>query len=558
MVTFCAQTQNTMSGKSHKKKVSIKSSTTASPIKELPDLIITGESFQDENGNNFIDAGEPSEINLTIQNIGKGTAQDVEIRTAIKNGNIPGLQFVKSIKLGNIDPNTSKEVKIAIDAGSTVTEGMAEFNIEVIEARGFDAYPLIMKVETKEFATPRLIVADAAFSTEDGGIIKLNYPIVLEVIVQNIGQGYANSIIADFTLPNANCFPLGEQTRYSLENLAPGESKKLEYLFTASRRYTLDNIPVRVKVTETSGKSTKDTVFKVGLEQRLIARNEVAISGRKTIAPTIAIASLSADIDKNIPSQKKNYPYRYALIIGNEDYSTYQRGISSEANVDYARTDAKIFKEYALKTLGVEPTNCFLLLDATTGELLQKIDLISKLAAKSPNKSEIIFYYAGHGLPDEKTKAPYLIPVDVSGTNLSAAIKLEEIYKKFSEANAKRVTVFLDACFSGGGRESGLLAARGVKVKPKNNLITGNMVVFSASSGEQSALPYKTKEHGMFTYYLLKKIQDSKGQINYGELSDYVSSNVSIQSLKINQKEQDPKVNVSVDVQEEWKTWSFH
>ncbi len=559
VVAICGYSQEPMSGKSYKKKITIKGSTTHSSIKELPDLIITGESFLDVNGNNFIDAGETSEIKLTVQNIGKGVAQDVEVITSIKSGNIPGLQCQKIINLGNIDPNSSKEVSVAIDASIEVPEGLAEFNIEVLEARGFDAYPLIMKVETKKYATPCLIVADAAFSTEDGGMIKLNYPIVLEVIVQNIGQGHGNSVVADFTLPNANCFSLGEQTRYNLENLVPGESKKLEYLFTANRRYTLDNIPVRVKITETSGKFTRDTVLKVGLEQRLIARNEVAISGRET-TPTaaIAIASLSADIDKNIPIQDKKYPYRYALIIGNEDYSRYQRGIASESNVDFARTDARIFKEYAVKTLGVEPTNCFLLLDATAGELLQKIDLVSKLAAKSPEKSEIIFYYAGHGLPDEKTKDPYLIPVDVAGTNLSAAVKLEEIYKKFSEADAKRVSVFLDACFSGGGRESGLLAARAVKVKPKSNLITGNMVVFTASSGEQSALPYKEKEHGMFTYYLLKKIQDSKGQLNYEELSEYVSSNVSIQSLKINQKEQDPTVNVSIDVQEEWKQWRFH
>ncbi len=39
--------------------------------------------------------------------------------------------------------------------------------------------------------------------------------------------------------------------------------------------------------------------------------------------------------------------------------------------------------------------------------------------------------------------------------------------------------------------------------------IRGNMVVFSASSAEQSALPFANEKHGMFTYYLLKKFQES-------------------------------------------------
>jgi uncharacterized caspase-like protein len=119
------------------------------------------------------------------------------------------------------------------------------------------------------------------------------------------------------------------------------------------------------------------------------------------------------------------------------------------------------------------------------------------------------------------------------------------------------VTVFLDACFSGGARGQGLVAARGVKIKPKEESLNGKLVVFSASSGDQSSLPYKEKGHGIFTYFLLKKLQDSKGEVSYKELSDYLRSQVSLQSVVINSKEQDPQTNVSPSAVAEWEKWKL-
>ncbi|MBN2174740.1 MAG: caspase family protein [Bacteroidales bacterium] len=545
-----------ISGKSGKKKITF-TTTERSVVTQLPDLIITGEKFIDENQNNFINANEDCQIRMNIENIGEGVAEQVKVKVALKNNDIQGLSFKKMVDLGNLQPNSSTEVTIPIKGEVNLQEGLAEFQIEVQENRGFDAFPLEIKIETKEFAKPNVIVADAEFSTEDGGLIKLNYPINLKVIVQNIGEGDAKDVVTDFKLPNANCVFLGEQNRHNLGNLGRGETKELEFLFTATRRYTLNEIPVMVDISESLNKYARDTTLFVGLEQRLTAKNEVVISGIATTSPDIHIASLSSEVDKNIPVNRTKHPYRYALIIGNEDYAKFQRGLETETNVEFARKDAEVFMDYAVKTLGVDEINAHLLKDATTGEIYQKIDLLSKLASKTGEQAEIIFYYAGHGLPDEITRAPYLIPVDVSGTNLSAAIKLEDIYKKFAESEAGRVTIFLDACFSGGGRDAGLLAARSVKVKPKENMIFGNLAVFSASSGEQSALPYENEQHGMFTYYLLKKLQETKGDVTYGDLADYIMQNVSIESLRVNQKEQDPVVNVSPDVDQVWRSWNF-
>jgi hypothetical protein len=264
-----------------------------------------------------------------------------------------------------------------------------------------------------------------------------------------------------------------------------------------------------------------------------------------------------SDVDKNIPSISAKRQYLFALIIGNEDYSSFQNGLSSEVNVAYAANDARIFKEYANKTLGVPEENTILLLNARAIEMNRAITKMNLFAKNSNGKAEIIVYYAGHGFPDEMTKDPFLMPVDVSGSDLQFAVKLNDLYKKMTEFPTQRVTIFLDACFSGGGRGAGLVAARGVKIKPKETQLSGNLAVFTSSSGDQSSLSYKDEQHGMFTYFLLKKIKETKGKVTYKELADYLSEQVGLNSIRVNEKEQNPQINISPEAQSVWEAWSL-
>ena len=54
------------------------------------------------------------------------------------------------------------------------------------------------------------------------------------------------------------------------------------------------------------------------------------------------------------------------------------------------------------------------------------------------------------------------------------------------------------------------------------------------AQGDETAYLYKEQRHGMFTYYLLKKLQETKGEATLGEISDYVTSEVRKQSIVIN------------------------
>lgn len=264
-----------------------------------------------------------------------------------------------------------------------------------------------------------------------------------------------------------------------------------------------------------------------------------------------------SDVDVDIPVNASAKGNTYALIVGNEDYSSSQTDINAEVNVEFAENDARTFREYCVKTLGIPEKNVKLLVNATGSRMMQNLDLISKIAKASEGKAELIFYYAGHGLPDEQTKEPFLIPVDVNGTDLTYAVKLADVYKKLTENPAMRVIAFIDACFSGGARNQGLVAIRGVKVRPKEELVGSNLVVFTSSSGDESSAAYKEMKHGLFTYYLLKKLQQTKGDCTYAELDEYLRKEVSINSLVVNKRQQTPQVVGGPDVGDSWKEWKI-
>ena len=286
-------------------------------------------------------------------------------------------------------------------------------------------------------------------------------------------------------------------------------------------------------------------------------------STQTPIAPPISLQNQAytflqrSDVDNGIPEAGRTFSNRYALIIGNEDYTSFQRELTSEANVAYARDDASAFKAYAVKTLGIPERNITFLMDATSGVMRQGLTKMNLIAKNSGGDAEVFVFYAGHGLPDGNTKEPYLMPVDVSGKYINLAIPLREFYAQLTEHPTQRVTVFLDACFSGGARNQGLVAARGVRITPKDESVKGNMIVFAASAADESALPYTEKNHGLFTYYLLQKLKDTEGRIKYTEMAEYLEKHVALESVIVNNKEQHPKTILSPEILNTWQTWEF-
>ncbi|MBQ9231234.1 MAG: caspase family protein [Prevotella sp.] len=269
------------------------------------------------------------------------------------------------------------------------------------------------------------------------------------------------------------------------------------------------------------------------------------------VAPTPKEEEVMVDVDVNLPTTNVSNDNTFAVIIANEHYQDV-------AAVPYANNDGTIFAEYCRKSLGLPATNVHLVKDATLNNMKREINWLKQVSHAYKGSAKIIVYFAGHGIPDEATRNAYLLPVDGFATDITTGYSLQALYATLGDLQAKSITVLLDACFSGSMRDGGMMAsARGVAIKAKNSAPKGNMVVFSAASGEETAYPYKEKHHGLFTYYLLKKLQMSKGNISLGDLQSYVTEEVAKKSIVVNGKSQTPTISFSATVGEDWKKWNF-
>lgn len=269
-------------------------------------------------------------------------------------------------------------------------------------------------------------------------------------------------------------------------------------------------------------------------------------TGKQTIS-TSTIAYGTSDVDINIPLSKSVQDKTFAIIIANENYE-------NEKDVEYAYNDGQAFREYCVKALGIPENQVHFRSNATINQMRFEVNWLKMIAKSYNGEAKLIFYYAGHGMPDEETKDSYLLPVDSYSSDVKSGYKLSDLYSAIADMPAKEKLVLLDACFSGVQRSGEVLAsARGIALKPKKEEVKGNMVVFSAASNNESAYSYKEKSHGLFTYFLLKKMQETQSTLDLGTLTDFVKVNVERTSLISNNKLQTPTVSYSEEMADRWK-----
>ena len=500
--------------------------------------------FEDAYGTNSIEGGSQSVISFKILNEGKNIGRGCVAKVTM-NGSKKGI-FYEDVPLPQININEPIQVKIPITTNTSVEDGEVEVKIEVSEPNGFGTDPQYLSIKTRAFEPPLIKVTDYSVTASTGTILKKRLPFDLQLMLQNIKHGRADNIQVNIELPE-NVLLIDGKKNSTINTLDGGESTSVVYSLIVNNKYDNTEIPIKVHVNESKGLYAEDRIINLSLDQSLASSKLKVEETKKMPQKEITIAHLGSDVDKNIPQASDTQPKTFVVIIANENYQRVE-------SVPFASNDGNSFANYCREALGIPSSNIKVSINATLNDLKYQIDWLKQVMDVYAGEARAIFYYAGHGVPDEHDKSAYLLPVDGYAENTSTGYSLEALYNALGALPARSIMVFLDACFSGTRRDGKmLLSARGVAIKAKKTAPKGNMVVYSATQGDETAYPYQSQQHGMFTYYILKKIQQSKGKLSMGELTDYVTQEVKRQSIVTNGKLQTPTVSLSDSERENWR-----
>jgi putative spermidine/putrescine transport system substrate-binding protein len=328
----------------------------------------------------------------------------------------------------------------------------------------------------------------------------------------------------------------------------PDYTLDLEVSDKGSKKLYVEVDDIVSRVTDKKGKFKVKRYSPVDEEVKITAIDQWGNKTSKTVK--VKVVTNTTQIVKKLEPlnplsiKGQNKGDKIALIIGIEKYT-------DTVKANYANLDAKYFNEYAREVFNVKSENINLLIDSEA--TLTKINkgLFKWLAGKiKPDQTEVIIFFAGHGLASNDGKELYILPQDGDPDLLKrTSISRSELLKEIINLKPKSVTMFLDMCYSGVSRdeETLLASARPVRiVAEEQGDIPDNFTIFTASKLDQISSGLKEAKHGIFSYYLMKGLEgkadsNEDKKITNGELLAYLDENVSQKALELG-RQQNPSL----------------
>jgi hypothetical protein len=522
----------------------------------VPPNISASLSFSEPGGNDMLDAEETAQLTIAVMNGGKGPAQMVE--ASFDLGSIPGVSYPRSLYFGEIKAGETVSKSVQLAAGMDTKDAQAQLKVSFKEQNGFPPDDKLLSFSTRALQPPELYIADIGIADNSGnGKIEPGEQVEVRARIHNRGTGKAKNVTAE-VIRGEGVFFVGDTAggSFSLGDLEPGAYQDVVFNLVTAK--TASKLDIRLDLKESRSQFSKlSQPLNLAFNRVERTAEQMIITGKDTQATIATAPSLSIDIEQDIPSRGKADKNRWGVIFGIESY----RNVPS---VRFAKRDAEYMKEYFLKVLGIPAENLYVKTDdgASLSELKTVFDPKGWLQKNAGNKnSEIYVYYSGHGVPAADGKKAYLLPWDGNPNYAeNSAYALDQLYANLGALKVKRVTLFLDSCFSGANRDNEIILAdaRPVFISSALPSAAANLAVFSAASGSQISSAYGDQQHGLFSYFLMKGLRgeaDANGdkKLTQQELNAYLDENVSSQARRMG-REQDPELQ-SADPTEVLLQW---
>ncbi|MDA3870769.1 MAG: caspase family protein [Candidatus Marinimicrobia bacterium] len=246
------------------------------------------------------------------------------------------------------------------------------------------------------------------------------------------------------------------------------------------------------------------------------------------------------DLYKNIPKNTHKNRDAVAVIIGNKDYKKIN-------DVDFAINDARLMKKYLMDSFGYSEKNILYLENASQGDFIGIFGNKDNYKGKLYNyvksgKSDVFIYYSGHGAPNVDTKKGYFVPVDCNPSTVELnGYSLEVFYDNLNKIEFRKLTVVIDACFSG---ENTLKNVSPIFIQVENPMkFKDNTFIYTSAKGNQLSTWFPNKEHSLFTYYFLKGIQEKGIEVTNSQVTEFLNENVEYMARRLHNREQKPTFN---------------
>ena len=335
------------------------------------------------------------------------------------------------------------------------------------------------------------------------GVYEPGETVKIKVVIRNTGgQAAKNVRVAIFGDETAAALLGG----HSAGDIPPGGSRAVLLQAQVPNSVPRKESSFSIKVTEARGFSAST-----------VAETRLAFQPKETKIIKQLAGLLPVPRDN---SGKR--PNAAAVVVGIGGYKNFSA-------LNYAAADARLAAQYLGGVMGVPEENIKLAVDGDA----TKTTIVDKWAdwlASKPGLDTIIFYFAGHGLPDPanpKEGDTFLVPADGDPEARGTLINLRDLIARLEGSTAKNVLVLLDACYSG------LKGSRGLMAGPLFR--QQKAVVLSGANNGQASFEFEKAGHGYFTYYMLLGLKgqadaapygNSDGAVTDSELCAYVKASM--------------------------------